>query len=671
MKKNYLIIFLLIVNLIVGLIITGDYGQSWDENNMRSYAEITTTAYEHFFQPEKMATFYDSLDDRQYYGPFYLMAGNAIVDFVHVNFHVNHDSIYHFYNYFTFQLGVLFFYLLNKRFFPSVVAFSNTLLFSYQPVLFGHAFINAKDIAIMVYFLGAVEIGLRLVDAIPLLAKGTSGFISSADISWKLEQGLVKKAIGSEKKLILVSLSTIALLVALLSFGFFRDISAYLVNTADSTPDSHIGRIFSQMAQNRETISLKSYIRKGELIAQNAVFIVVGFLTAIVFSRIVLLLYAEQLRAISTMFRQNFYEKKGAFRGFIKSRDSFSQYLKHWMYAFFESGRIWQLWLAAIFLGIISSIRLNGPYVGILISLLLIMKNRGRALPVITLYGVVSIIVMYIFWPYLWSAPVPKFIEAITYMTNFPWNETVLFEGARYKANFIPTDYLPKLLLAQFTEPIIFVVIFGFLLTVWQLFKKKGNFLYWFLFFLWGLLPLSITIFSHMRIYDNFRHIFFLIPPLLLPGGFAIDFFHQKLKKPFFYFLVIMLVAPGILSNIKMHPYEYVYYNSTVGGLEGAVDKYELDYLGTSLKEATEYVNKIAPYRSTVYIYAPFHLVSTFARPDLVLTNTMKEKVPGTTGYTVNLNRFYWGNKIFPDDKDIFQVKRGNAVFATVRVVQQ
>jgi hypothetical protein len=63
---------------------------------------------------------------------------------------------------------------------------------------------------------------------------------------------------------------------------------------------------------------------------------------------------------------------------------------------------------------------------------------------VILIYGLVAILFMYLFWPYLWSAPIPKFIEAITYMTNFPWNETVLFNGARYKANFLPPDYLPR-----------------------------------------------------------------------------------------------------------------------------------------------------------------------------------------------------------------------------------
>lgn len=244
MKKNFPLIILVFLNLLIGFVIADDYGESWDENNMRSYAELTANAYKYFFQPEKMATYYDSLDDRQYYGPIYLMAGNALVDFLHTNFHINRDTIFHFYNYLTFQLGVIFFYLLNKRFFTSSVAFANTLIFSFQPVLFGHSFINAKDIAIMVYFMGAVEVGLRIVDAIPPVEKESSGVDFFTDFSWKLENGIIRKSIASEKKLIIFSLGIIALLIALMSFGVFRDVIAYFVHIADSTPDSLIGQFF-------------------------------------------------------------------------------------------------------------------------------------------------------------------------------------------------------------------------------------------------------------------------------------------------------------------------------------------------------------------------------------------------------------------------------------------
>jgi hypothetical protein len=41
---------------------------------------------------------------------------------------------------------------------------------------------------------------------------------------------------------------------------------------------------------------------------------------------------------------------------------------------------------------------------------------------------------------------------------------------------------------------------------------------------------------SHMRIYDNFRHIFFLLPALLIFGGFTFVFHLQTYEKVNFCF---------------------------------------------------------------------------------------------------------------------------------------
>ena len=46
--------------------------------------------------------------------------------------------------------------------------------------------------------------------------------------------------------------------------------------------------------------------------------------------------------------------------------------------------------------------------------------------------------------------------------------------------------------------------------------------------------------------------------------------------------------------DVHLHPYQYIYYNSFVGGVHGAFHNYELDYWGTSYYEAAEYVNQVA-----------------------------------------------------------------------------
>jgi len=43
---------------------------------------------------------------------------------------------------------------------------------------------------------------------------------------------------------------------------------------------------------------------------------------------------------------------------------------------------------------------------------------------------------------------------------------------------------------------------------------------------------------------------------------------------------------------VRLHPYEYVYYNQFIGGLPGAYGKYETDYWAVSYYEATRMLVK-------------------------------------------------------------------------------
>jgi hypothetical protein len=129
------------------------------------------SAYGNFFHPERMANFYDSLDDRHIMARVYDGLLLLLVQTVNRLFGTNPDTVYHFLNFLTFQLGLFFFYRLNVRFFSRPAAIANTLILNFQPIFWGHSFINPKDIPIMVFFMGSFETGLQLVDAIPTIEK--------------------------------------------------------------------------------------------------------------------------------------------------------------------------------------------------------------------------------------------------------------------------------------------------------------------------------------------------------------------------------------------------------------------------------------------------------------------------------------------------------------------
>jgi hypothetical protein len=70
----------------------------------------------------------------------------------------------HFVNFLAFQMAIVSVFALAVRFVRPWVALAGVLLFETQPVFFGHAFINQKDIPFMGFFAATVVLGICFVD---------------------------------------------------------------------------------------------------------------------------------------------------------------------------------------------------------------------------------------------------------------------------------------------------------------------------------------------------------------------------------------------------------------------------------------------------------------------------------------------------------------------------
>jgi hypothetical protein len=100
-------------------------------------------------------------------------------------------------------------------------------------------------------------------------------------------------------------------------------------------------------------------------------------------------------------------------------------------------------------------------------------------------------------------------------------------------------------------------------------------------------------------------------------------------KRNVFRFLILgVLVIPGIYADIQLHPYQYIYYNSYVGGVRGAFRNYELDYWETSYRQTAQYVNQTVPMNAEGIILGQKHTFQVYARPDLRLFSP-SEVIPG------------------------------------------
>lgn len=273
--------------------------------------------------------------------------------------------------------------------------------------------------------------------------------------------------------------------------------------------------------------------------------------------------------------------------------------------------------LAAIVLGFAISFRVLGPLAGVIVVAYAIRRLGWQAMPMAGLYLGLAAVFTYLTWPYLWNGLVPHYFQSVTTMAQFPFASNILFDGQLYKATALPWTYFPALLGIQLTEPALVLAVSGIATAALLALKHRtpGPLA---LFLVWFLAPALLIVGSGAPLYDNGRQLYFLLPPLFIVGGTALERAFGLLTHPAIRAsLLLVLALPGILLGIRLHPYEYVYYNLFVGGTGGAYRRFEMDYWGISYKEITDYLNSTAPHGSNILVFGPEQIVAAYARPDL------------------------------------------------------
>lgn len=620
---------ILVAGLVVAVWLGNDYGATFDEGRNATKGAAALRAYlgsKDYFQ-------LDALPD---HGPIYFMFFNLTARAIHSlapsweeadGRHVTH--------FLMFLLTVYCFHRLSLRFMGTRPAWIATALFATQPLLFGNGFINQKDTPFMALFLTALVAGLDAADRMRERAAPSGGALP-ADVLAEIRAAASAvqsgwRALTRRRKALLAGVLVLLALLALdlLWIGALQGLGeAVLTSIYRGTAPAPLLKVFQSVATDAYKTPLEAYLAKlADFYGQ------------------VRLPLVGMLLLLGLIAASRFLPGLGDAWGF--NRTLTAEPL---------------LWLSAFLLGATVCVRQLGVFVGGLVSLYFLYRVRFKATFPLVLYWLGGAAVTYATWPYLWPDPIRRFTGSLFYAAQFPPHHT-FFEGRWMSSRISPWYYFPKLAAIELTEPAVLLLVVGAAVAVWRLRRDRADWFLYGLLALWVGVPFAGLVFFNMTAYGNIRHLLFTLPSLLIVAGVGLEAVLQRLRRRWAeWLLAAAVILPGVWSLIWLHPYEYIYMNSLVGGVSGAYGWYELDRQCISLREAIEEVNRIAAPGATVMVIAQMSAVVPYARPDLRMVD---DREPFSIADFVLACRWQSTVDLGPEGfESIYKVRRGEAVLS-------
>lgn len=645
----------LLLLLCVGVLIAGDYGLSMDGWSDVKYAQRAIEA----IKGERV----NWEKPNVYKGPAFFLVWEAGANFIsRLLPHVELQAARNFLIYSTFVSAIIAVYLIGEFLFSPKAGVFGASLFATQPLLFGHAFMNEKDVPFMAFFAVTIALGCRSVRAMQSYTPRSGMDRSERSLFTRSAlQTLAEKwrLIDHPTRRIVIG-SLIILGAGVLTLGIAIALSRVFVHLAyyQRGPDL-LSDWFRATADNYDAIPVGNYQRKAALI----IFRLGG--------RAILILGGA-------LFLANSYLNRGVLT--FTWTHYFRPSLGYWR----RSGILFWLIPGVICAGITTAIRPLGIFSLIILLIIIGIEDSSRFFEVLLPAFVIWAGITYLLWPYLWMSPFEHFIESFSANTRYPWSGPVLFMGIQYWGGVVPesglTTYVPGLpwyyipynMLLQFTEPVLILFIVG---TAAGLIshgrpKKRMTTL---VLLAWLLAPIVFVILSRAHVYDNFRHFLFVCPPIFVLAGAGLGGIVEALSRRLIrVVLVTAVLLPGIVNLIVLHPYQYVYYNQFTGGLRGAYGNFEIDYWCLSTTEAMEFVNQNTPQDGDLLVWGAASVAKLLAREDIRIKDIGSPRGAFETQatYLLACDRNLGDVNLFPEEEIVHSISIKEVPLAVIKQIR-
>jgi len=218
------------------------------------------------------------------------------------------------------------------------------------------------------------------------------------------------------------------------------------------------------------------------------------------------------------------------------------------------------------------------------------LVSTSRLLPAFVL----AYLIMILAWPWAALAPLNP-VRGLFAFSEFHYSIHTAVAGRIYVMAQVPRLYVPIYILIRMPLIVLVGAPLAMIAALWPrrssaspcMARKDIALVSLTLVF-----PLGCEVIWHGPAFDGLRHFLFVVPALAILAGVGLDRAVAALstRGRVFVFGALASMAGCFMADaitlVRLHPYEYLFYNRLIGGLEGASRRYDLDYWFGSMPEA-------------------------------------------------------------------------------------
>ncbi len=220
-----------------------------------------------------------------------------------------------------------------------------------------------------------------------------------------------------------------------------------------------------------------------------------------------------------------------------------------------------------------------------------VLKSAARFAPAF----LIGYLIMIAAWPWAWQSPLNP-LRAIFSFAHFHYEIRTIVAGEVYRMAEVPWWYVPFYLLIKVPLVVYAGALCAIGATIWAighggLSRLPRRYVETAFIVFVASFPVLCEALAEGPAFTGMRHFIFVLPPLAVLAGIGFDAALNTLSPRRW----LATGATGVLALVllwnatvlvRLHPYEYMFYNPLVGGLQGADRRYEMDYWVNMMPEA-------------------------------------------------------------------------------------